>query len=162
VRKETAYDLWRVSSDAPPQALSHAHGAKAVSEAADSSVASSAAPQWPPASCRAKLRSIGTFVCSLPWQGAPSLLKFMSILLTVVGAVVMLNPTNMALSAANLCFLARALCLAAYLSLQAPLLNHLSAITVTTIAQVLIRSHVAVNDTERALESLRIYCRRPG
>jgi drug/metabolite transporter (DMT)-like permease len=90
------------------------------------------------------------------------LLKFMSILLTVVGAVVMLNPTNMALSAANLCFLARALCLAAYLSLQAPLLNHLSAITVTTIAQVLIRSHVAVNDTERALESLRIYCRRPG
>jgi drug/metabolite transporter (DMT)-like permease len=69
-------------------------------------------------------------------RGAPSALKFASIFLTVAGAVVMLNPTNMALSAANLCFLARALCLAAYLSLQAPILNHLSAITVTTIAQV--------------------------
>lgn len=80
------------------------------------------------------------------------MLKFVCILLTVAGAVVMLNPTNMALSAANLCFLARALCLAAYLSLQAPLLNHLSAITVTTIAQVLIRAHVALDDTKGALD----------
>jgi len=68
-------------------------------------------------------------------QEAPSAFKFFSIFISVLGAIVMLDPVNMSLSAGNLCFLLRALCFAAYLTLQAPILSHLSSVTVACVAQ---------------------------
>ena len=82
---------------------------------------------------------VPVYSCTIAvFQGVekPSVGKFVAIGAGVVGAVVMLDPAQMWLSQGNMFLLGRAAVFAAYLALQAPILQAFLPVTVSTAAQL--------------------------